>query len=209
MSEIDEILNRIPMDQLAGMLGVGQSQAEQAARAALPALLGGMQANAADPAGAASLAGALKQHDPSLLGEPLDKVDTTDGEKIVQNVFGDNTPDVMSALGGIQGGGGANLMQSLLPMLAPLVMSFLAGKMGGGLGSIFGGGSRASVDASGDASGGVLPGPSSPDAGGADPLGGLGDLLGSVLGGGGAGSGGGLDDLLGGVLGGMLGGGKR
>ena len=49
MSEIDEILNQVPMDQVAAALGVDQSEAEQATRTAIPALLGGMQANAADP----------------------------------------------------------------------------------------------------------------------------------------------------------------
>lgn len=45
MSAIDEILTEIPMDQLAAQLGVDQATAEQAARQAIPALLGGMQAN--------------------------------------------------------------------------------------------------------------------------------------------------------------------
>ena len=54
MSEIDEILNQVPMDQVAAALGVDQSEAEEATRTAIPALLGGMQANAADPAGAAA-----------------------------------------------------------------------------------------------------------------------------------------------------------
>ena len=211
MSEVDVLLSQIPMDQLAAALGIDPGQAEQAARTALPALFGGMEANATDPAGAASLAGALRQHDPGLVGASLDQVDTADGQKIVQNIFGDSTPDVMAALGGTQGGGSANLMQSLLPMLAPIVMSFLAGKLGGGLGSMFGGGDAAAAAApAGDSGGGVLPGPSAAGAESADPMGGLGDLLGSVLGGGGSGSGGGgLGDLLGGVLGGMLGGGKR
>ena len=210
MSQLDDLLSQIPMDQLASALGVDPSQAEQAARTALPALFGGMEANAADPAGAASLAGALSKHDPGLVGAPLDQVDTADGEKIVQNIFGDNTSNVISALGATQGGGSSDLMQSLLPMLAPIVMSFLAGKMGGGLGSLFGGGDAAAAAPAGDSTGGgVLPGPSAAGAGSADPMGGLGDLLGSVLGGGSGSGGGGLDDLLGGVLGGMLGGGKR
>ena len=46
MSAVDDILADIPMDQLAAQLGVDQATAEQAARQAIPALLGGMQANA-------------------------------------------------------------------------------------------------------------------------------------------------------------------
>jgi len=55
------------IDQLARQLGVDKKVAEQAARQALPALLGGMQANAQDPGGAASLAKAVDEHDSSLL----------------------------------------------------------------------------------------------------------------------------------------------
>ena len=57
-----------------------------------PALLGGLDANAADPAGAASLAEALGQHDPALVegGVDLAQVDPAEGEKIAQHIFGDN-----------------------------------------------------------------------------------------------------------------------
>ena len=67
MATIDELMTQIPIAQLAGQLGVSESEAEQAVRQALPALVGGLQANAADPAGAASLSQALSQHDGSLI----------------------------------------------------------------------------------------------------------------------------------------------
>ena len=126
MSEIDEILNQVPMDQVAAALGVDRSEAEEATRTAIPALLGGMQANAADPAGAASLMSAVEQHDPSVLGSGLDQIDTQDGERIVQNVFGEQTPDVMARLGGATPGPGSSLIQKLLPIIAPIVMAYLA-----------------------------------------------------------------------------------
>src|SRR5690606_18906787 len=83
MAGIDDIISSIPLDQLAGRLGVDEATAQQAVGAALPALLGGLQANAQDPAGAASLGEAITQHDPSLVegGVDLDAVDTADGEK--------------------------------------------------------------------------------------------------------------------------------
>src|SRR4029453_17130859 len=59
VSAVDDILADIPMNQLAAQLGVDQATAEQAARQAIAALLGGLQANSEDPAGAMSLAGAL------------------------------------------------------------------------------------------------------------------------------------------------------
>ena len=93
MSATDDIIANIPLRDLADQLGVDQATAESATRQAIPALLGGMQANAADPAGAASLAGALGDHPSEFVdgGVNLDQVDTDDGQKIVGNVFGENT----------------------------------------------------------------------------------------------------------------------
>jgi len=84
---VDDILADIPMDQLAAQLGVDEATAEQATRQAIPALLGGMQANAEDPGGATSLAGALGDHPSDLIdgGVDLNQVDAGDGEKIVGN----------------------------------------------------------------------------------------------------------------------------
>ena len=63
MSAVEDILSQIPLNQLAGQLGINEQEAEQAARTALPALLGGIQANTDDPGGAASFAQAVQQHD--------------------------------------------------------------------------------------------------------------------------------------------------
>jgi hypothetical protein len=193
VSAVDDILADIPMDQLAAQLGVDEATAEQATRQAIPALLGGMQANAEDPAGAMSLAGALGQHPSNLIdgGVDLNQVDADDGEKIVGNIFGPNQDQVAQTLGGNLGGGQAGgLIQRLLPILAPIVLAYLSKRLmgqrqGGGqddpLGSILGGGA----------------------SGASNPLN---DLLSSMLGGGapsGAGqpSGGSILDMLGGLLG--------
>jgi hypothetical protein len=235
MSEIDEILSQVPMDQVAAALGVDRSEAEQATRTAIPALLGGMQANAADPAGAASLTSAVAEHDGSALGADLDQIDTHDGQRIVQNVFGDQTNDVMARLGSATPGAGSSLIQKLLPIIAPIVMAYLAKKlqgagagsgtaaatddpMGGlgGLGGMLGGAGGSGAGGLGDVLGSVLGGGAAA-GGSAGSGGGIGDILGQVLGGAGgaqtqpgtpAGQGG-IGDLLGGVLGGLLGGGKR
>jgi hypothetical protein len=179
MSAIDDILADIPMDQLAAQLGVDEATAEQATRQALPALLGGMQANSADPAGAMSLAGALGEHPSDLIdgGVDLNQVDAGDGQKIVGNIFGPNQDQVAQTLGGNLGGGQAGgLIQRLLPILAPIVLAylskrFLGQRQGTGqddpLGSILG-------------SGGSGGGSSNP----------LNDLLSSMLGGAATGGGG-------------------
>jgi hypothetical protein len=200
MSAIDEIMQQIPLGQLAGQLGVDEQTAGAAAQQAIPALLGGLQANAQDPDGAASLEGALSNHSSGLIdgGVDLSQVDTNDGQKIVSNIFGAHQDGVAQTLGG-NVGGNSDLMQKLLPILAPIVMSYLAKRMGGAgggglLGSLLGGALGGGLGGGGAAAGG----------------GGLADALGGMLGGGApAGqpqqAGGGVLDLLGG----MLGGGRR
>jgi hypothetical protein len=176
---VDDLLSEIPIDQLAGRLGADSGTTEEVIRTALPALLGGMEANAQDPAGAASLEQAIGEHDSALVenGIDLDQVDTSDGEKIVGNVFGDNRDQVISQLGA-SGSGGGSLIGKLLPLLAPIAMAYLAKQF-----------KQRSATSGGDGGGGLA------------------DILGGALGGGGAGGGQGLD--LGSVLGGLLGGGKR
>jgi hypothetical protein len=181
MSVTDDILAQIPLSQLAAQLGVDEQTVEQATRSALPALLGGMQANAQSPKGEVSLLEALGQHDPSLVegGVDLDQVDTADGTKIVNHVFGGQQNEVVNTLGGL-GNVGKDLIAKLLPLLAPIVMSYLAKKLGSKLAPANAGGSPEQGQSQG---------------------GGLGDLLGGLLGGGSGGGLGGLGDLLGGLLG--------
>jgi hypothetical protein len=193
MRAVDEILADIPMDQLAAQLGVDEATAEQATRQAIPALLGGMEANAQDPNGARSLAGALGDHPGNLVegGVDLEQVDTGDGEKIVGNIFGPNQDQVVQTLGGNRGGQTGELIKRLLPILAPIVLSCLSKRIMGQrqttggqdpLDSILGGGA----------------------SGSGNPLN---DLLNSMLGGGAAGPGSGQSsagsilDMLGGLLG--------
>ncbi|MDV3221262.1 DUF937 domain-containing protein [Intrasporangium sp.] len=225
MSQYDEILGQVPVSQLAGEYGVPESEIREAAEKALPALLGGIQANAEDPAGATSLARALSQHQGGIPRD-LGEVDVQDGQKIVGNIFGDNTDQVMTRLGGLGGGASGDLVKKLLPILAPIVLSWLAGKMsgqgglGGVLGDLIGGGSGSAAGqtpspAPGQAdSGPLFPGgqgaqsnpTQAPTGAGTAPQQGsnpIQDVLGGILGGSGGG------DLLGGILGGLLGGGRR
>jgi hypothetical protein len=206
MAGLDDIIDNLPIRDIARKLGVDEPTARKAIDDALPALVAGMGANASDPAGAASLEKAVVKHDPKLVegGVNLDDVDEADGRKIVRNVFGGNTDQVVGALDKKEGGGG--LIAKLLPILAPIVLSFLAQQFQKKQAPA---GSAGEVPSSGggitDVLGGLLGG----GAGGSG--GGLGDLLGGLLGGGSAGSGGagGSAGGLGDLLGGLLGGGKR
>ena len=96
MASIDDLLDQLPLDQLAAQLGVDEATAESATRAALPALVQGMQANAQDQERAAALVRAISKHAAQGPAQPdkLDEVDTDDGAKIVNHVFGDNTDKV-------------------------------------------------------------------------------------------------------------------
>lgn len=182
MTELQDILGQIPVDQIAGMLGTDRQTAQTAVEAAVPTLLAGLHSNAQAPEGAASLESALSQHHDGLVDGGVDaaQVDTADGEKIVNHVFGGRQDQVANQLAGTAqlGGVGGDLVRKLLPLLAPIVMSYLANKVLGGRGQ---------------AGGGALGG----GAGGID----LGGILGGILGGAG-GAGGGLGDILGGILGG-------
>lgn len=181
MSAYDDIASRLDFQQLADQVGAEPDEVERAVHSILPALVGGMQANAADPGGADALLDAVTHHDNGLADGvnglvDVGRVDTDDGSKITRHVFGDNTDQVINQLGA--GSGGSGLVAKLLPILAPIVLSYLAKQMG----------------QSGGSGGGIL-----------------GSILGSILSGAATGSGGGRDEGLGldDLLGGLLGGGTR
>lgn len=235
MTATDDILGSLPIDQLAQEVGASPDEVRQAVAAAVPALLGGLQANA-EGGGASSIVEALGQHDSGLLdgGVDLGQVDTGDGAQIASHIFGGNEEQVYSALGANAGGSlGSSLIKKLIPILAPIVLSYIAkqvlgkaggsasgGSSGGGLGdilgSILGGGKAATPEQESAPS---LPTQPGGTAGGTAP-GSLEDMLKDVLGSaaGGAASQqaqspqqGGMPggNILSDVLGGLLGGGRR
>lgn len=149
-SAVEEILGQLPLPELAAQLGVDPQTVAQAAAAAIPSLIGGLQHNA-DQGGEQAIAGALAQHGSSnLLGSgsvDLNNVDTEDGAKIVQHIFGDQSTQLAHAVGQRTGANGS-LVNQLLPILAPIVLAYLAKRLtgsqsggagGGMLGSILGG----------------------------------------------------------------------
>ncbi|MFT4127964.1 MAG: DUF937 domain-containing protein [Gordonia sp. (in: high G+C Gram-positive bacteria)] len=187
MSDIDDLMSRLPFGAIATQLGVDEPTAKSAVAQALPALLGGLAHQSADDSAAQRLTGALTQHDNDLAHGTisLDEVNTADGAKIVSHIFGNKTDAVAAGISDQIPAAAVDkgLIQKLLPILAPIVMSFLMSKMTGA---------------------------KSGTAGGAGDLGSiLGGILGGGLGGTAGGSAspksGGLGGILGGVLGGILG----
>ncbi|GAA5033871.1 DUF937 domain-containing protein [Microbacterium fluvii] len=181
MAGLDDILSKLPIDQIAAQLGVDPATAQKAVKEGGATILSGLQHNASTPDGAAALEKALGSHAGTTGAVDLNAVDTADGEKILGHVFGGRQGEVAQKLTDEPKTAGIDFGQ-LLPMLAPIVMGMLAGKQTGTTQSAAG----ASTGESG---------------------GGIGDLIGGLLGGGsGAKSGGGID--IGGMLGGLFGGGK-
>jgi hypothetical protein len=175
MADYTALLEHIPVDDIAKQLGVPQGTAKDAVEAAIPAIIGGMAANAKDERGAKSLEGALQKHrGVSPKRARVADIDTDDGRKIVRNVFGDKQEDVSSAVAS-KGSDGVtkDLIDKVLPIIAPIVIAWVASKL-----------TRKEPTENPGGSGG-----------------GIGDLLGGLLGGG---SGGGdlLGGVLGGLLGG-------
>lgn len=183
-SDLDELRTSLPIDQIAARLGEDPDAVRRAVDVALPALLGGLQANAQDPGGEASLVEALGQHDAQVATPPVDlaDVDEQDGQRITAHIFGAQQEQVVQQLGST--GAGSGLVQKLLPILAPIVLSYLAKQMGAKGGAAAGGGVLGSILSSilsGAAQGAGSSSRSSTSGG----LGGiLGDLLGGLLGGG-------------------------
>ena len=169
-SMIDEILAQIPAEDLAAQLGTDPDTAMDAARKALPALLGGLSNNVSAGGGDALGAAVLGDHADDLLGRPdlLSSIDTADGQKILGHIFGDQQDRVVERLGATSRAG-SSIFTKLLPLLAPLVMSWLAKKVGG----MFGGGAAQTSGA-----------PLETTDGRSGGLGGLGGLLGGLFGGG-------------------------
>ena len=184
MAGMDEILQALPIDQIASQLGVDQSEARRAVQEGGATILTGLKANAQTPEGAAALEKALGRHGNEVSGGPIDlnTVDTADGQKILGHIFGGQQNEVARKLSDEPKTAGIDFGK-LLPILAPIILGLIANQQKG-----------------------QTPTQSSPAGGG----GGLGDLIGGLLGGGASGTGGaapgGID--IGGLLGGLLGGRK-
>ncbi|MEO5534265.1 MAG: DUF937 domain-containing protein [Pseudolysinimonas sp.] len=194
MADLSSLLDQIPIDDIAKQLNIDPGVAEAAVQQIVPGLVAGLHANAMDPKGAASLTKAVS-HDRGPVLKAVKDIDTAEGAKIVKNVYGDKSDQVATKLaasatkassaGDVTG----DIIKKILPIVAPIVLAWLASQFLGKKDT----GSSSAKDTSSSA-------------------GGIGDLLGSLLGGssgGSSSSGGGTGDLIGSILGGLLGGGKK
>lgn len=175
---LDDILNQVPLDDIATKLGVSHAEAEIAVKQGGAVLLGGLAKNAETESGSAAIQKALKKHQGAGGVAKVDDIDQADGGKIVSHILGTKEKEVTSTLTESKATPAIDFGK-LLPILAPIVMGLIANASKG---------KAEKADAGSSGSGGI------------------GDLIGGILGGGSGGSGGGID--LGGLLGGLLGGKK-
>ena len=129
MTDLNEVLNLVPVGDIAKKLGIPDDVAEAAVKQVLPGLVGGLAANASTTSGSASLEKALTKHvDAST---DVDSIDTADGAKIVSNIFGSNQDAVASKLAAAEPKPNvtSDIIKQILPIVAPIVLSFIASQV--------------------------------------------------------------------------------
>ena len=159
-NDLSDLLNKIPVEDLANQLGASTADVSNAVSRIVPGLLGGMAVNSQADGGAA-LEKALEQHRREQVTYELSSVDQADGKKIVEKVFGTAQGEAISSLSEAAGGQAASLVPDMLPMIAPLIMEYLAnsvlgspgkaprkgqGSVGDLLGGLLGGGKQGGFD---------------------------------------------------------------
>ncbi len=187
MAGLDDLMNQIPVADIANKLGADQGEVTQAIQTLVPTLLGTLHENvAAEDIDSSQLESAVVAEGQTDLldgGVVVDQIDENQGNQMVASLFGGNdTNQVASALAGA-GAPGGDLIKRLLPMLAPIVLAYVGRQFS----------QRGQADAGAGAQAQAAPG-------------GMGDVLGSILGGGGGAAAG--NNPLGSILGSVLGGGQ-
>jgi hypothetical protein len=115
------------LNQLGQSAGADSNQVQQLVQVGLPLLMQAMGKNSSTTEGAQALTAALDQHkdaDVNDISAFLEKVDTSDGAKIVQHVLGEDNDQVQRNLAK-KTGMDTSQVSSILTMLAPLVMGYL------------------------------------------------------------------------------------
>lgn len=175
MAGLDDILEQLPIDDIATTLGVDPATARDAVIQGGQTIISGLQKETETPEGTTALSDALRQHTGEQKVASTADIDTTDGDNILGHVFGGRQGAVAERLGVSSATPNGVDFGKLLPMLAPIIMNYIANRKD-----------------SGEQTG---------SAGGPD----LGDLLGGLLGGGSSTGNGFDLESLGGLLGGIFG----
>ena len=188
--------------------GISKGQILALLAVAAPIIISQLKKNSEkSPEDAENINKALSQHSGSVLNNPSE-ANEADGSSILSHIFGGNKTNVESQISQ-SSGISMDKIGPLLSMLAPVVMGYIGNQkqqsgvtsgndLGGLLGGILGNAQTQSQQSDNPLSnilGSVL-------GGGQQGGGGIGDILGSVLGGGNQQQGGGLGNILGNLFGG-------
>ena len=193
MAGLDDLYAQIPTSEIASKLGADEGEVQNAIHTLVPALLSGLQQNSGDPEHASRIeSAASSQAARGLLdaGGGSARVDESDGHQAVATLFGGSDAEQIASALAKGGAGNSDLLKQLMPVLLPMVLAYIGKQISSKVGA-----PESNASAKQEAGGG-----------------GLGDILGSILGGSGdksvggvignvlAGKGGGLGDILGGLL---------
>jgi hypothetical protein len=194
MAGLDDLYAQIPTSDIASKLGADEGEVDSAIHTLVPVLLGGLQHNSDDPERAGKIESAATSARGLLdAGGGVDQVDENHGHQAIATLFGGNDTDqVATALAG-GGAGNRDLIKQLLPVVLPIVLAYIGKQLNSG-----GAGQGAPAQKKEEAAGGGLGEVLGSILGGGSGDKSLGGVLGSVLGG----KGGGLGEILGGLLGG-------
>ena len=114
------------VNSLSSDNGVSAKQASGLVSAALPILMQAMTNNASSQSGAASLLGALGQHQSQLtIEDQIKDADKDDGGKIIGHILGSNASGVISQLAS-QNNMSTSQASSLMAQIAPALLSGVA-----------------------------------------------------------------------------------
>ncbi len=196
MAGLDDLYAQIPTSEIASKLGADEGEVDSAVHTLVPVLLTGLHQSSQDPERADRIESTASDHAAHGLldaGGGLDQVDVNNGHQAIATLFGGQDTDQVASALASGGAGNSDLLKRLLPVLLPIVLAYIGNQLG-----------PSGAEQSG-----------APQREGTASGGGLGEILGSILGGGGndkslggilgsvlGGKGGALGDILGGLLGG-------
>lgn len=186
MAGLDDLYTQIPTAEIANKLGADEGDVDNAVHTLVPLLLGGLEQNSQDPEHASRIESMATDHAARGL---LDVGGGGDGHQAVATLFGGNDADQVASALADRGAGNRDLLKQLLPVLAPIVLAYIGKQLGSGGEGSTAGKKEAASGGLGEVLGSILGGSGDKSLGG---------ILGDVL----SGKGGALGDLLGGLLGG-------
>lgn len=194
MAGLDDLYAQIPTSDIASKLGADEGEVNTAIHTLVPVLLGGLQHNSEDPEHASKIESAASSARGLLdAGGGVDQVDESHGHQAVASLFGGNDTDQVAAALAGGGAGNRDLIKQLLPIVLPIVLAYIGKQLTSGSA-----GQTSTAQQKEEVSGGGLGEVLGSILGGSSGDKSLGGVLGSVLGG----KGGPLGEILGGLLGG-------